>query len=57
MSILARLRRWFRGPVVDPAVQHDADGLKETRDMIRIWQGDSPADKVGTLPMPPRKSE
>jgi hypothetical protein len=57
MSIFARVRRWFRGPLADPVTQRDADAIAERRDMIRIWQGDSPADKVGTMPMPPRKSD
>jgi hypothetical protein len=57
MSIFGRVRRWWQGPAVDRATQHDADTLAEKRDMIRIWQGDSPADKVGTLPMPPRKND
>lgn len=57
MSIFARVRRWFRGPAVDPGTQHDADAIAERRDMIRIWQGDSPSDKVGVLPMPPREND
>jgi hypothetical protein len=58
MHVLARIRSWFRGPSVDSATQRDADALREQRDMIRIWHGDSPVKgPPGSMPMPPRRDE
>jgi hypothetical protein len=49
MSVLARLRRWFRGPAVDRAAQREAQSVKERKDLARLSQSDAPGLYAGTV--------
>src|SRR4051812_23711150 len=48
MSVFSRIRRWFAGPVVDPATQREADSVKERKELAGLSQ-DTPTNFSGTV--------
>jgi hypothetical protein len=48
MSVFARIRRWFAGPIVDRAAQREVDSAKERKDLAALSQ-DTPTVFSGTV--------